>query len=53
MRKITWTLDTGFSGAKHEGELEVEDETTDDEIEELVRAEVDDCLDWWWEEVSG
>lgn len=51
MRKIKWSLETGFAGCVHKGEFEVDDNATDEEIEELAREEVFNCINWnWWEE---
>ena len=50
MRIIEWHLDTGFSGAKHEGEIEVEDAATEEEINKEVEEAAWNFLDLWWEE---
>ena len=51
MKNIKWTLDVGFGNAcLHQGEIEINDETSEDEIEKMVKDEVYSCLDWWWEE---
>jgi predicted metal-binding protein len=43
----------GYVGATHEGEIEVEDTATDDEIDEMVREEVFNCIEWDWHEKKG
>jgi hypothetical protein len=53
MRLIKWTLHTGFVGKEHEGEFEVEDDATYDEIEAEVRETALDCISFEWEEVDG
>ena len=50
MRKIKWRLETGFAGCVHEGEFDVDDNSTDEEIEELARDEAFSCIDWGWRE---
>lgn len=48
---IKWALETGFAGGIHEGEIEVDDNASDEEIEELVRNEAFNEIDWSWERV--
>ena len=50
MQKIKWILNPGFGpDCDTEGEFEVEDNATDDEIEELAKEAAFDCIDWsWW-----
>lgn len=50
MRTIHWHLSNGIAGADQEGEFEIEDNTSNDEIEELAREAAFDCIDWWWDE---
>jgi hypothetical protein len=49
MRKVKWKLSIGFPGATQEGEFEVVDDATDEEIEEVAKEEAFDCIDWDWE----
>ena len=49
MKKVKWWLETGFVGGIHEGEFEVEDCTTDEEIAEIAKEEAFDRLDWGYE----
>lgn len=48
MKKVKWYLNTGFAGCKHEGEFEVEDDVTKEEIEELAKEEAFNNIDWEW-----
>lgn len=50
MRTIKWTIDTGFVGARHKGSFEVEDDATDEEIDEMIREEVWNCIEFSWTE---
>lgn len=55
MRKIHWTLDTGFAGCKYE-DTEILDDDWDDATEEEIGDYVYDCIlnciSWTWEEVE-
>lgn len=46
MKTIKWRLSIGFPGAIRQGEVEVEDDATKDDIEELVRDVVFEYVDW-------
>jgi hypothetical protein len=50
MREIKWTLDTGFAGANHEGVIEVEDNATEEEIDEEVKEVALEHVEWYWTE---
>ena len=50
MRKIKVIIDTGFAGGIHEDELEVEDNATDEEIEEEVQDVVFNYISYRWKE---
>lgn len=52
MKKIKWYLNTGFAGCTHSGEFEVDEKTTQEEIEEMARDEAFNCIDWGWEETN-
>ncbi|MDD5353252.1 MAG: hypothetical protein PHS93_08850 [Candidatus Omnitrophica bacterium] len=52
MKKIRWYLNTGFAGATHEGEFEIEDDATNEEIDEYARTEAFNCIEWGWEEAK-
>ncbi len=43
---IEWHLGVGFAGCDRDGIMEFEDDVTDAEIEETVRAEVFSYIDW-------
>ena len=50
MKRVKWTLVTGFGpSTDHSGELEVEDDATEEEIEEAVKEEAWNCIDLYWE----
>lgn len=51
MRKIKAYLDTGFAGCRIEEEFEVEDDATQEQIEEEAREAVFNSIDWGWNEV--
>jgi len=53
MRIIEWKLNTGYAGVTHEGEIEVEDTATDAEIDEEVREQALNCIEWGWHEKKG
>jgi hypothetical protein len=48
MRTIVWNLETSMQGANWDGEIEVEDDATDQEIDEMVREEVFNIISWGW-----
>lgn len=50
MRTIEWHFETGMQGADWSGEIEVEDNATEEEIEGLVREEVFNIVSWSWRE---
>ena len=53
MIKVEWTLDTGFGpSCRYNGEIEIEEGATDDEIDTLVSDAVHDCITWYWERVG-
>jgi hypothetical protein len=49
MKKIKWHVETTVHGSRCQGETEVEDNATDDEIDEQVREEVFNVVSWGWE----
>ena len=51
MRKIKAYLDTGFAGCRIEDEFEVENDATQEQIEEEAREAVFNSIDWGWHEV--
>lgn len=52
MRRIKWYLNTGFAGVSYSGEIEVDDNATDEEIEEITREEAFYNIDFGWDEVD-
>ena len=48
MKTIEWWLETGKQGGDESGEIEVEDNTTEEEIDLLVREEVFNIVSWGW-----
>lgn len=50
-RRIEWSLETNMQGADWQGAFDVEDNATDEEINELVREEVFNIVSWGWTEV--
>jgi hypothetical protein len=49
MKKIKWHAETNMHGSRVEGETEVDDAATDEEIEDQVREEVFNVVSWGWE----
>lgn len=52
MRKIKWHVSLGFAGADRHGEVDVDDDCTEEEINEIVRGEMSNFLEWGWEEAK-
>lgn len=50
--KIRWTLSIGYLSAAKEGEIEVDDDASEDFIEGVVRGEVFQCIEWDWAEAE-
>lgn len=50
MRTIKWRISIGLVGCHKEGEFEVEENVSEDEIEQIAREEAFECIDWNWEE---
>lgn len=51
MKTIKWNLSVSFCNSYTEGEFEVEDNVTDEEIEQLTKEEVFNEIDWsWWKD---
>ena len=47
--KVKWYLaDTDYPQGVHDGEIEVADDATDEEIEEEVREVAFGYIDWGW-----
>lgn len=52
MRNILVKIDTGFVSCVHEFEFDVDDDTTEQEINEMVKDAVFNYIDVSWEEVK-
>ena len=52
MKVIEYKIHTGFAGCTHTGELEVEDDATDDEIDDVVLVELWNRVEFTWKEVT-
>lgn len=50
MKKIKVWLNTGFAGCVHENEFEVDDDATEEEIEEMAKEIAFNDIDWGWSE---
>lgn len=50
MRTIKRSMETGMQGADWDGEIEVEDSATEEDIDHLVREEVFNIISWGWHE---
>lgn len=48
MKIIEWHLETGMQGGDRSDTMEVEDDATDAEIDEMVREEVFNYVSWGW-----
>lgn len=48
MKIVEWHTETGMQGADWDGEVEVEDNATEDEIDAIVREEVFNIVSWSW-----
>lgn len=51
--KIHWELSIGLVGCRRGGTLDVDDDADEKEIEEIVREEVFQHVDWNWEREQG
>lgn len=48
MSLIKWTVSIGLEGCTREGTVEVRDDATEQEIEDIVREEVLNEVEWTW-----
>ena len=47
--KIKWHISIGLVGCQHEGEFEIDDNATEEEIEHEARETAFDHIEWsWW-----
>lgn len=51
MRTIRWVLETGIAGCDIEDEFEVDDDTTNEEIDEIAKDTAFNNIGWSWYEV--
>ena len=52
MRKVKLYVETGFVSCKHEEVVEVEDDITDEELDEMVQDFKNDCISCGWYDVE-
>lgn len=48
MKTIQWAVEMGMQGCERSGEIEVEDDATEAEIDAMVRDEVFNYVSWGW-----
>lgn len=48
MKTIEWHIETSTNGCDWDGEVEVEDDATEEEIDGIVREEVFNIVSWSW-----
>ena len=51
MKKIKWAVSLDLVGCDRSGTFEIEDDATDEEIEEYVKEEMSNYIDFHWEHV--
>lgn len=51
-RRIRWTLETPLQGASWTEVIEVDDDATNEEIDDAVREEVSNIASWGWTEIG-
>lgn len=52
MRTINWVVENGLVGCRQTGTIEVEDDASDEEINEMVREEVFNVIEWSWSDAG-
>lgn len=52
MRTIHWQIEMGLNGCNMSGTFEVEDDATDEDIEEIAKESALDCISWTWHEAE-
>lgn len=54
MKKISWFVDAGVAGSQNymHGEIEVDKNATEEEINEIVFEDIIQNLNWGWGEVK-
>ncbi len=54
MRKIiNWVLSIGYPSAERKGSFEVDDDETDEMIEEMVKEEIMNYVDYSWSKTDA
>lgn len=53
MKKIRVCVSTGYVGAKREEIIEVEDDCSEKELEEIAEETMLSMIEWGWSEVEG
>jgi hypothetical protein len=48
VRTIEWAISTGFAGGVYRGEFEVEEDVSDDDIDEMVQDELNNRIYSSW-----
>ncbi len=48
-RVVKWTVAMGLLGCKRTGEFEVDDDASDEDIEEMVEEQAMQRIEWFWE----
>ena len=48
MRKIKVTVNTGYSGCERDCEFAVEDNMSDEEVDEIALERVFEMIEWSW-----
>ena len=51
MKKIKVSIKTLYTGSLCEDCIEVEDNLTDDEIEEIAKEAAFNMIEWWYDEI--
>ena len=52
MRKIRVTVSTGVTGSKRERVIHVEDDATNEEIQEAAEEIKNEMIEWYYEEIE-
>jgi hypothetical protein len=51
--KVRLYIDTGYPSCEHEDVIEVEDDITDAELDEIARENMGNYIDWGWEKLDA
>ena len=52
MKLVKWRISTGFVGAEYSGEFEVENDVSEDEIQETIENIMFDYIGYDWEVIE-